>query len=530
MRMGVTRGESPFKGRAPAIYTDYKKAMDAAERFLLSNEYKAIIDEYTGVDSFAINRLLRKSKTFEKAILDDKYGLAIEVLQGALEDAPSYRGTVYRGLRFEKRKEFDAFMRTVKEAADNDSPLLFKGFTSTTPDEMASYSFLGAPENHNVLIKIKSRSGVVIEGLSDVKSEREVLLGAHSKFKVVGLTSKKQPATGGTLWILELEELPKKVRLVELPEQLRLPGFAQAQTPTATLGREVIDSADLSDLRQLDDYEGGINASYKATWKAPDGSTKKVLYKPIKGETWIAQDMHPEWNTTRFLDEMGVAPSEEVRRSINNTSLSLAEREVMVREIYDELGLKYVDMPEVYPVYEGDELKGVAIGWMDDVVEDVAYTGRNLMEDEEMEFAIFDYLMGNTDRHGRNWMRHTTESGVYGRGRPVFIDHGYVIAEDLSEFRCDAVVAMKAGQDWDVDQDHFFGAVYRKLENFDVDELARRHPNMHEYEIQAMKSSQKELLYLMRNKQVSDFFEEWYTMGYSMDDHAGNWFAGKIDY
>jgi hypothetical protein len=104
--------------------------------------------------------------------------------------------------------------------------------------------------------------------------------------------------------------------------------------------------------------------------------------------------------------------------------------------------------------------------------------------------AVFDYLIGNTDRHENNWMRKIAPYNEFGEsitpiltpsgkpavtkiGRPVYIDHGYCMPGQemdlggLAEFRAMQVGTgsgareMYSQMEWDLDPDYLEGLITR---------------------------------------------------------------------
>ncbi len=117
--------------------------------------------------------------------------------------APKYEGTVFRGLSFNKAEERDAFLARVKKNGE----LTDKGFTSTSKSRDVAWDFARnygkGDETTGILFRIKSKNGVEIEKLSDVKAEKEVLLGPNSKLRFAGINPRRHL----DMVVVDLEEV-----------------------------------------------------------------------------------------------------------------------------------------------------------------------------------------------------------------------------------------------------------------------------------------------------------------------------------
>lgn len=253
-----------------------------------------------------------------------------------------------------------------------------------------------------------------------------------------------------------VEILGGKTRVVEAPK---------------TLGSvPVLDAKKITKKTRFTEDEGaGVNESFIIKAKTgPKGRLEKYFYKPVSGEAFLVLDTLEDFKGM-YLDEIleaydgvdgfesmwGFNPNDLIRSSIGNASQAknLAKREALAYEIFNQLKEKGVfagnlTMPETFLVYEGDEIAGVAVKWMDDMAEFTTHFSshmntlkRDIWDIVDMsdmyEMAVYDYIIGNTDRHLQNILVDTSS------GQLVLIDHGYSFpsaklakrVDGLSEFR-----------------------------------------------------------------------------------------------
>lgn len=511
------RAAAPYRLTTPIAYTSYDDAAKAALAYMeeVNPEFLDIVKRYTGLrgEFWDWNDILRNSPDLGVALSNKKYGEAITLLHEALLDSPTYKGIVWRGMNLHG-EEGKLFYSRIIDAVENDKALQFRGFTSSTTSWDAAHKFAVSRDvDYKILMKIESERGVAISTISGSPKESEILFDAFTSFRVKSFV-KTTDDWGNEIWELTLVEEPKYYSV------------EAARSTQVMAARNRYRTEDLKNLTPLDEDEGrGVNASYTATYKG-----KKVLYKPIEGESWVAGDMGESWwDTEDFFDNIGVPPDQPIRYTVDNLDLTLAERELMAREVYDELGLNEVKMANVHPVYEGSNLVGVAVEWIDDVEEALWYGGRALTEEEELEMFSMDYLIGNTDRHKRNYMRMSTD-GAYSKGTPILIDHGYAFAAGIEEFRCEIMEDIYAGWDWDIDTE-VYERVKAAVKRFDVESFIARHPNMSDGEISAMKIRHRELMWMLDNRKVGDFVA--FTKsgyGYSGLEDAAMSFFEEVDY
>lgn len=147
----------------------------------LSKPEAVILREYTGHSAQQINAELRSNKPSLKALSFAR------ILNRALNKLPSYKGNVWRDVDLPE-KALAAY--SVGEVVTE------KGFVSSSRDEFERFD---SARPHRLLIH--SKNGKVIEKISVLPLEYEVLFRSGTKFKVLKRTQEK-----GYL-LIELQEL-----------------------------------------------------------------------------------------------------------------------------------------------------------------------------------------------------------------------------------------------------------------------------------------------------------------------------------
>lgn len=188
--------------------TTEKEALKAMRKYKngLSDDELDAFAEYTGSDYYEINRSLRDG---EETILIDRLDVIKTHLDKVLEDAPKFKGTTYRGIKFTSFASYDNFAKGISAG----SVITDKSFLSTTLHKHVAGSFTENlfDEGHSVEIIIRGKSGVFLDGLSADEKEKEVLFRRKTKFKVVKMDEAFWGLNRGKAknikLLLELEEL-----------------------------------------------------------------------------------------------------------------------------------------------------------------------------------------------------------------------------------------------------------------------------------------------------------------------------------
>ena len=311
-----------------------------------------------------------------------------------------------------------------------------------------------------------------------------------------------------------------------------------------------VPSVALSKLKNMRPLEkGGINVSYVAEVSLPPRvkggprRVKKVLYKPIEGESLVASDLPPDelglpsgWGFqgdvpyslwSEFEMRAGVPPDALIRHGIHNLDTPLAYREVAAVDVANELKLKNVKFAKTSVVTDNGKPVGVMVEWVDNMVEELEYstkyasTYKPLTQEQKFEYAVFDYLIGNTDRHNRNILRNKRT------GKTLAIDHGYsfpsqdsslvwgtdptymeFVIDGLDEWKCVPARSLQREADR-----YYPSAEYNKLlskiETLDVQGISRKY-GFSRAETMAFEYRRRVIMRLMVDKRFAEYIEEYY--------------------
>lgn len=192
--------------KIPHLNTLSKAEYDKAYEYLksegiVSGEYRIItgyeyLDEvelsclrqYTGSYYSTLNDYLRGELPNSKRANEYRYFEA--VCNRAIENAPRFEGTTWRGAYLD-----DAIITEIKGCMSSGVDWIHKGFCSSSRIKGANFS-------GNVLFKIRCKAGALVEDISHIHGELEVLLRSGTKFKIISMNER----SGGN-WFIELEEM-----------------------------------------------------------------------------------------------------------------------------------------------------------------------------------------------------------------------------------------------------------------------------------------------------------------------------------
>ena len=183
------------------ISTDYNESVknmnDYISKLNNSNEGKEImksINDYTLNDYNSINNymkggeipILSHGMKYKKATLDNK----ISNIKKFINDAPKFSGHVFRGLQYatndpEAKKRWDSFIKNIEGSKE----IKFGSFLSTTIDTNIALNFARkqyyGKNIKSCVITIKTKSGVAIKSISQVPSEKEIILDNDKIYKII---------------------------------------------------------------------------------------------------------------------------------------------------------------------------------------------------------------------------------------------------------------------------------------------------------------------------------------------------------
>jgi hypothetical protein len=117
----------------------------------------------------------------------------INDINAYIENAPTYKGTVYRGMSFDSKADRDSFIQSIANGYSLEAMSSFSSSKSVTKEFSQGAGIIFAVQNN--------RSGVSIKGMSKVPAENEVLVPKGARYNIKTIQSQ------GAKMLIELEEL-----------------------------------------------------------------------------------------------------------------------------------------------------------------------------------------------------------------------------------------------------------------------------------------------------------------------------------
>lgn len=168
---------------------------------------RTIID-YTVDDYHVINKDMRQCPPDFECVEDDTK-IKIEELTKVIDGAPHLTDSVevYRGLNFDQKDKLDAFLGEMTKLKDSGRAWQMPSFTSTSFDPEIASQFTNdrRRDSHPLMIRIKAKSGLYVEPISDNGGELELIQSPKASYKVTGVG--KASLKNNTLILIELEEV-----------------------------------------------------------------------------------------------------------------------------------------------------------------------------------------------------------------------------------------------------------------------------------------------------------------------------------
>ena len=167
----------------------YKDAASNTEDWINNNpdRYTDVgeVNNYCVDDFNVINETLRTGLSEEK--LSGMFLFPqIHSISSFLKDTPKFTGTTYRGMSFGGDKEGKESLKEFMLNINSIGGFVMKPFTSTSVDKHTATSFASTEGGStSVLLEIKSKSGVALDGAAEFTNEQEVLFDRSSRFKVI---------------------------------------------------------------------------------------------------------------------------------------------------------------------------------------------------------------------------------------------------------------------------------------------------------------------------------------------------------
>ena len=163
------------------------------------------LTEYTG-NAFDSIKALQEKLLVDKIKIKSLEGNSLKTaeyianLEKLIDAGPNFSGEIYRGLKFINKEKADAFINSMK------NNFSFKSFQSFSANFKIADGF--SASKHPIILRFKKapkRALDVSDFAGRFKSEREILIGSNSKYKIIKISKKRQAEIKIT--IVDLEEV-----------------------------------------------------------------------------------------------------------------------------------------------------------------------------------------------------------------------------------------------------------------------------------------------------------------------------------
>jgi len=262
----ITRYLKKLEKSDPDKVKDYRAAVNAytTDRYKIINQ--ALRD---GIDSDVVKArmTIAEHTTLKREIVNiDDY----------LKGAPKIKGEVYRGVSFDDKVQFDRYMKNIVDSDEMINP----SFTSTSILRTDAEYF--GRETYSATLKIKSKSGSYIGGISDFKEETEVLFGKGTRFKV-----KKIIKVSDKHFDIELEDLTVVAKKVTKTKKVaaakKVKKVPEVKKPPI-VEKFAIDPADMKKMKTVNDLKGQRKIFKVA--ELTDSADPEDIFKILKKNGW----------------------------------------------------------------------------------------------------------------------------------------------------------------------------------------------------------------------------------------------------
>ena len=165
------------------------------------------VEQYTGGAFKWFNNYLRSGKVSSRNPVTgkisagkptknqiDRLNMSMDKVSKFIKESPKIQTLVYRGMVWDKDKKsmksFNDFMSSVEGTNSISLPT----FTSTSLDQSTAMDFASKKTgSESVVIEMRSKNGVYLNGSSIFPKEDEVLFDRNSKFNIVSVNKKTKP-------------------------------------------------------------------------------------------------------------------------------------------------------------------------------------------------------------------------------------------------------------------------------------------------------------------------------------------------
>jgi hypothetical protein len=187
--------EKDTKGIVSTNYNEsVRNTNDYISKLNESDEGKEILEsiqKYTLMDYSGINNYMKNPQNFDdlpKDVLDNLKN-KVSNIKKFMKNAPKFEGLSFRGLQYhlndlESKRRWELFIKNIEGSKE----IKFSSFLSTTTDKNVALHFAKkqyfGTNIKSCIMTIKTKSGVSIEKLSQVSSEKEILLDNNKIYKI----------------------------------------------------------------------------------------------------------------------------------------------------------------------------------------------------------------------------------------------------------------------------------------------------------------------------------------------------------
>jgi len=167
----------------------YKDAASKTENWINNNpdRYADVgeVNNYCVDDYNVINETLREGLS-EKQLSEMDLSQQIYSISSFLKDAPKFTGTTYRGMTFGGDKAGKESLKKFMFNINSIGGFVMLPFASTSVDKYVATGFASTQGGStSVVLEIKSKNGVALDGAAEFTREQEVLFDRNSQFKVI---------------------------------------------------------------------------------------------------------------------------------------------------------------------------------------------------------------------------------------------------------------------------------------------------------------------------------------------------------
>jgi len=265
---------------ATPVIADYDKAAEATQKHLNKKGAKGLdtVVEYTGGSHTAINDLRRGTNAgiYEKwtPASVKKVENQTEILSKAIDDAPKYKGTTYRGFALHTGAHGAELKDLTKQLESG--VFIDKGFLSASIEKDIAEGFIADATGSNYkrfILQMDGGEGMALEGITRNKREFEVLYQKNSKWKVAGMETVVDNV-GQATTIVKLKAIPNEIKVPKPAPKPKAKPAPKHKPETHTDYNEAVKAA-RKHMLQSDEYTEALQ-EYTANQYSPINTLQRT--------------------------------------------------------------------------------------------------------------------------------------------------------------------------------------------------------------------------------------------------------------